>query len=466
MKDMPVSKRERGASLILFTMITAVVLIPIVGLAVDGSVLFWEKARLSASVDAAALATGRALNTAQALTTQLSAIEQIGQNYFLANFQPGQMGTSVVTPTANLVSVDASQLNVITVTVQATVSVPLYFMRLFGTPSASVSDTGKAQRRDLNVIFVIDRSGSMNTGTECSDLRNAITDSLNYFIDGRDTIGLITFQYSAALDWGPAKTFISGSPSMVSKVNQLYCYGATNSSMALSMAHSQITALNGQSKLNVVIFFTDGYPTALNIGSTADPVTIASSSSCNASDVLAGVVTMPGQSPNDSGPTYGLYVSTPMNISSSTDPSIAARTGCSFNTNSQNMWKDVAYLPAHDAYGNLTDNGYQPFGADSRIYNSGHLRSDYQSSVLYAAFNTADAAGQSIRTDSTYSPIIYTIGLGSSVDTDFLKRLANDPSYSNYNSSLSKGQYVYASDSSQLDSAFREIASMVLKLSQ
>ena len=35
------------------------VLIPMVGLAIDGSTLFWVKARLSAAVDAAALAAGR-----------------------------------------------------------------------------------------------------------------------------------------------------------------------------------------------------------------------------------------------------------------------------------------------------------------------------------------------------------------------------------------------------------------------
>jgi Flp pilus assembly protein TadG len=102
-------KGERGSSLILFTLITALVLIPMAGLAFDGAVLFWEKARLSAAVDAAALATGRALNTSQALTSQLDSIKQIGQNYFLANFQPGHMGTSVTTPTANLVNVDATQ---------------------------------------------------------------------------------------------------------------------------------------------------------------------------------------------------------------------------------------------------------------------------------------------------------------------------------------------------------------------
>jgi len=43
-------------------MLTAMVMIPMIGLAIDGSILYWTKAKLSAAVDAAALAVGRDLS--------------------------------------------------------------------------------------------------------------------------------------------------------------------------------------------------------------------------------------------------------------------------------------------------------------------------------------------------------------------------------------------------------------------
>jgi Flp pilus assembly protein TadG len=47
--------------MVLFTMLIALVIVPMVGLAIDGSIAFWARAKLSAAVDAAALAAGRSI---------------------------------------------------------------------------------------------------------------------------------------------------------------------------------------------------------------------------------------------------------------------------------------------------------------------------------------------------------------------------------------------------------------------
>jgi Flp pilus assembly protein TadG len=52
-------RSERGASPITFSFVLILVVTPMLGLAMDGAVVFWAKAKLSAAVDAAALAAGR-----------------------------------------------------------------------------------------------------------------------------------------------------------------------------------------------------------------------------------------------------------------------------------------------------------------------------------------------------------------------------------------------------------------------
>ena len=47
---------ERGAALLLFTLMLALVVLPLVGLAIDGGMVYFAHARLVAAVDAAALA--------------------------------------------------------------------------------------------------------------------------------------------------------------------------------------------------------------------------------------------------------------------------------------------------------------------------------------------------------------------------------------------------------------------------
>lgn len=463
------------------------VVIPAVGLVIDGSIVYWEKARLSAAVDAAALAAGRSLSVGQTLDAQTAAAIAIAQSYFTANFQPGMMGTSVVggQPT---VTVAQTSTSIRTVTVQATVTVPLYFLRLLGFNYATLPDTGQAQRRDVNIIVVLDRSGSMNQGSECSTMIASAQNFVNMFVDGRDEVGLITFQTTANLDYAPTLYFKSSSPSLTSVLGTLVCAGATNSSMALSMAYQQIQAVNRPGALNVILFYTDGYPTAFYAGgsnpfpiktysdtrysatNTSSQITVAASS-CNSSDVLAGVVTMPGQTASATGTTYGITnpAGIPINSSAGSNPPVISAPGCSFTSNNWAYWRyDAAYIPSQDYYGNLTDTGYQPvsYFPTSNTHYSGKIRPDSPNSIIGAAFNTADYAAQTARNDSTFNIVIYSIGLGPEVDQDFLERISNDARASSYDPSKPAGEFIYAPTASQLSTAFEQIASEVLRLGQ
>jgi hypothetical protein len=79
----PFIRQERGISIILFTLVSILVLLPMIGLAIDGSILFWTKAKLTSALDAAALAAGRSPSIDPSF---------VAQQYVYANLPPGWLG--------------------------------------------------------------------------------------------------------------------------------------------------------------------------------------------------------------------------------------------------------------------------------------------------------------------------------------------------------------------------------------
>jgi hypothetical protein len=88
-------------------------------------------------------------------------------------------------------------------------------------------------------------------------------------------------------------------------------------------------------------------------------------------------------------------------------------------------------------------------------------RTNVTADAQYRALQTATA----MRAEGMY---IYSIGLGTSVDQNFLRQIANDPSSSTYDPSQPAGLAVFASNcpssqcSAQLQQVFQTIASQIL----
>src|SRR5689334_18010949 len=243
---------ERGATIIMFTMLTAMVMIPMIGLAIDGSILYWTKAKLSAAVDAAALAVGRDLS-ANATTT--------AQTYVYANLPQGWLGTTYSPAPSALVEDNTPSLGIRRVTVSAGVTVPLYFMRILGQSSATVAASGVSQRRDTDIILILDRSYSMQQAGACDTTINSAKSFVNNFADGRDILALVSF--STTVNWSFAYN-TSFKPALNNKIDTAVCNGYTNTAAALSAAYDQIKAIpNASTKLNVIVLFTDGIPDAV-----------------------------------------------------------------------------------------------------------------------------------------------------------------------------------------------------------
>jgi Flp pilus assembly protein TadG len=501
-------------------LISALVLIPMIGLAIDGAILFWVKAKLSAAVDAAALAAGRT-PSANANTT--------AQQYVYANFPAGWMGTSFSVPPKGVPT--NPSLGTRQVTVNASVTVPLRFMSILGFNQSTASAVAVSTRRNANVILVLDRSGSMNfigpDGNEvCNTMKAAAATFVNYFVEGQDQVGLVSFHTWANVDFPISSTFHA---SLTSILSDLTCGANTSSAMALNLAYNQITALGPSAAasngvLNTIVFFTDGNPNGITAGnpngtsvafpgkdvsddryyadanSTMDYGMPATASQCISSlrSAPPGTIAQ-GAAGASVGETQGLYQvpsPAPTQVCASsqsraicdTDRTILPVSGCYFAgpSNSSSSYpasgetaprQDIAYIPLTDYYGDATsNNAYMTQAADlvtGPYARSGRMRIDTPQSVMDASFNAADAQALAIISDSIYKPQIYTIGLGGASDLSngtvfqtFLRRVANDPNSNRYNPNLPVGLFVYSPDDTQLQSAFHQIASQILRLSK
>jgi len=489
-------KRQVGGSLILFTLVVALILIPLLGLAIDGAIVFWVRTKLSAAVDAAALAGGRSINVYETQTQNSGTAVTVASEWFSANYPSNFLGSSLVGG-APTITVQPTQTATQQVNVSASAVVPLYFMPILGVRNITVAANAQSSRRNLNLLLVLDRSGSMGpapTGSgACPTMIQDAQNFVNMFTDGFDTLGLITFSSTAnsnPIDYAPTTHFKSSTPSLSTTIGDLSCTGGTSTAQALAVAYSQIQSTGLTSALNVVVLFTDGQPNEVvetswpiktKSDTRLDPVSWTSktigASPCSTGITLSGGLAIglaSGQSISDTGYTIGLF-NTSSNVSIGSSPGYVYGTNCEYTQKGNSLYirDDVAYIPTTDAYGNSTTGSYKTpdtFTGDIPQYN-GQIRDDEQiPAVIAAAFNAADNQATAIRNLSGYTTVIYTIGLDGApdtpIDSTFLERVANDPRSPIYNSAKPAGYYAYAANAAALNQAFSQVASQVLRLSQ
>lgn len=508
-------RRQKGVALILLALFL-VVIVFMAGLAVDASFLYTVKAKLQMACDAGALAAARSLNVGLSMAEQEASARSRALAFFDANFPEGTMNTRGRTAGA---SVEETALRTRSVTVTASVLAPTYFMRLAGINAVPVSASGKASRRDVNMMMVLDRSGSMQQSGACEPMKSAARSFVARFAEARDRLGMITYSSTWYYAYPLTKNFKTQSPTLDSVISNITCNGGTSTAMAISEAYDKLAALNEPGALNIIMLFTDGIPTGLTAqfpiknvvdarygtgennrsldGTTYNYPQLATVySTMNVSNCRdaagrnfknsqwspqdrVGVLVASGDGTALTGATYGLI--RPMASSmSSQDVTLGSApgtsqdgTGCAFvanttnYTNMQYVRRDIAYVPDVDLYGNRMNCCYKstPYLTFTSGPYAGRIRPDRPVSVGVAATNAADSAASRIRQSTTAPTIFYVIGLGD-VDSVLLKRIANDPSSPTYVRTEPTGLYVYAPDKTQLNQAFARIASEILRLAQ
>src|SRR5580704_17694122 len=203
MKVVSERRRENQRGMAIFFYATMLIfVIGCVGLAVDVGTIYMIRARLVASVDAAALAAGRSVNLANTVPQATTNATNTANQFFAANF-PNQyfnsIGTPTVTPTfTQEPDVNGNPNGILDISVAASVAAPTYFMNIFNVSSINVAATGTASRRGVVLMLVLDQSSSMGSGagSPCEVMKAAAQNFVTLF-SPFDQIGLVTFDYTA-----------------------------------------------------------------------------------------------------------------------------------------------------------------------------------------------------------------------------------------------------------------------------
>jgi Flp pilus assembly protein TadG len=497
-----VRPRRRGFVLILLALVL-LVLVGMVGLAVDLGVAYFLKARLSQAADAASLAGARSLSRGADITTQTASAQAVATNFFNANFPNGFWGSTTSLTLPVVTENDTTKIRY--VTVSATATIPLYFLRVFGVSTLQIGTSAQAARRDANIMLILDRSGSMSSAIA------ALTTDADWFVNqfavGRDKVGLVTFGGTYTLI-KPTTTFTTGTTNVPAAINTLTSStvgGTTNHAQPLWVAYQALAEANEPGALNAIVFFTDGQPNTITADwSTKDGTTLnlKKPTTCNngttgsgaslkylpvigyaltyTNGAIGGLFATPYSLPTYPYPPYqpnsisagtvpSAYISTAYDSSDSSQSaelrSMVTNGGCSFYSNVQNVASDFTQIPTSDYYGNLT--------SAATKYKSVTLTSFDGTNLTAAAFNAGDYAAQRMRagalgTPTAIVPLIDTIGLndGYAIDSVYMNRLANTVNSPIYNSAYPTGIYQYATSTADLQSAFVQIASQILHLSQ
>ncbi|WP_061957364.1 vWA domain-containing protein [Cupriavidus pauculus] len=424
-------QRQRGQ----ITMIAGVLMIGllgIVGLGIDGGMSYVTKARLNAAVDSAAVAAARAVTNGTTQAEQTAAARQAATDFFNANFPNGYLRG---TPTLNATSVTFDQGKV-TIAVSATASMPLSLMKVLGFNNVVVAAASTTIRKDLDMIFVIDSSGSMSP--VWSTVRSNANSFLNQFSPSTDRVGLVHFSSGAVSDIA-IRTSARGfdRPTMQSTITNLPNGGNTNYAEGLWQARSQLNSIpqTSRSSLRVIVFFSDGQPN-----------TIAAAYQTKNGNTCTGGIT-------SAGGVDGYFA---------IDQQDSTLNG---NCNSVSNNKAPAQMPAYYNAHNPTDTEFKIVGSTPNTVTSSTSGGNLATNVVNASTNVPLAMASSLRDQGVY---IFTLGLDGNggFDADLLKNMANTPDASAYNKAQPSGIYCYAKTINDLRPCFSKLASEILRISQ
>ncbi len=501
-------KSEKGIAL-LVTTAGLIVIVPVIGLAIDAGFLYTISARLTAATDAAAIAAARSLSVGMTVAEQETEAKARARAFFDANFPDTQFNTSNKTVD---VSVSETAFRTRTVAVESSVDAGLFFMRVLGREATTVRAEGQASRRDVNLMLVLDRSGSMDTAGACEPMKDAARTFVDHFANERDRLGLITFGMTYLDAFSPTQSF---KPGLDQTLAQIDCSGGTGTAQALWRGFEELQAVNEPGALNLIVFFTDGLPNGItadfpikrlsdnryghgwspydSTGATyyVDPSLCQDANGekydrrswsgvrqyyapswnpfWNPPATVTGVMAAEGNGTKTTGYTFGVTHSQANSLTDHNENPVSM-TGCGFSGNGWVVRRDIAYIPDTDAFNNTTS-GYQhvdrfPAGHPYE----GRIRPDTPINIGRASKNAADNAAYRMRTDPNSPAVIYTIGLGDPAsgappDEEFMKRVANDPSSTTFDDRQPVGMYAFAPNSAQLAEAFYHVASEILRIS-
>jgi Flp pilus assembly protein TadG len=478
-------KNEKGFTLFYMAVFLTCLCI-FVGLAVDTGRAYVVQAQLSKAVDGAALGAARMLNSGNPRNEAAT--------IYRANFPDGWFGTSSSTdPSATsfyqMNTISSSGINVVTVTASATI--PTTFMKLANFSELTVHATGEATRRMVDLSLVIDVSSSI--GWRWQYVRAAAQTFVDSFDANADRLSLIFFSNGArVLNAMPASRGFDKS-GMIANIPTGLPGGSTAMVQGLYRGWDEVRSVptGQQSGLRVIVLFTDGASNSVpGVWATAPAGT---SRGLRTWDFPDGTCADPDNQTHNNPFIDGLYHTNDGTASPSqsfqpshwdnhgpTGATIGAVPFMPANMRSFHTEYRSSGIPTSFPLSSttLTVNGTtQASARDFRDFNGTRFPAHVRN-INNAARNLVEIIADAARSDTggDYPIRIYTIGMGELVrcplgsrleqSEEILKRVANDRTSPDFNSTQLEGKYYFAATADDVGPAFAALQNQIIRLTK
>jgi len=451
---------QRGAVAVLVAL-SMVVLLGMVGLALDTGRAYMVMAKLNAATDAAAYEAAKAVSQGTTQADQTNYAIVAAQNFFNVNFPSSYLGA---TATMNPPSVVFNG-GTVTIGVTANATLPLSLAGVLNVGPLAPGVTSQTIRKDLDMMFVMDVSGSLSASGPA--VKSAAVTFLGQFNPTTDRVGLTRFAYGSVVDdairTGTTRGF--DRPTMISQINGYSFSGSTASSEGLWQARDQLNSIPtlNRSSLRAVVFFSDGAP-----NSVASYYSFKTGTTCTTAGTLT---TDDGTSANYPGGLYNINALSTL------------LTGGCVPPNGKNITDLMTGMPtwynAHNPASNPNDPTLQEFPL---VTNTPRVvTADMSTEAIAwqntnrAARNMVEAMAASMRAKGI---VVFTLGLGAQLTIgtgpdnekgqDVLKCMANtaDAPARCVTPSQPTGLYCYAATTNDLTPCFSKLASAILRISK
>jgi Flp pilus assembly protein TadG len=430
---------RQSAQVLPMTALLLVLLVAAVGMALDSGRAYLVRARLAAAVDAAGLAAARAVTRGEDADSRNASAVAAARRAFRANYPDGYLGSTPLLRTPQL----SFEQGRVVVDASASASLPLGLTAVMGFTGMDVGASAQAMRRDLDLALVLDVSTSLVPVAQ--QVRDAALLFLERFSPDTDRVALVRFAYGAVVDM-PIRAEQRGfdRPAMRRQLAAAQFSGYTNSAEGLWQGHAQLNSVlaSQRSSLRVMVFFSDGVPTAF-----ASRFGVAAPAGCDVAGVLISDI--------DGSSVRGLW---------RMDRQEEPVPGCATVT-----LAPQALPPFYNAHGERAD--LPVVGGSPRSVGAtpGWIN------VNRAARNLAEAMAARARADGIH---VYTVGLGPELlqyagadgesGSDMLKCMANsaDAPPRCRVPSQPAGVHCHARDAGELKPCFAILGAEILRLTK
>jgi len=484
-------KGQEGIAL-FYTATLIVVMLSFMGLAIDLGRGYVVRMHLAKAVDGAALAGSRKVG----IGSETDVIAEV-EKYFSANFPDNYLGTEWPNPSdkVNVVVTYDSPTGTYTINVDSQATLETSFMKIANFTDMTISSSGEATTRMVDISFVIDYSYSLYDVWE--EVQDATVQFVDYFDEDRDRVSLTMFSTSTTV-FEPINT--TGRGFSKEDINDhIYdtdydMYTATSEGLYQGWNQLRLVPFAEQSGMRVVILFTDGSPTAF--GAQWDVEDEGTIHGVMKSGEFPKKSTFSTNQPQVQS-LFEVY-GTP---TSPEEEHIYPTNGYSYNWKSHKgspyVWdydepNKISYFPAVSfhvpqvavSYGIPTSFPFfdptvnPPARALTDMDSDGDFP-NHPANASNAARNLLEIIANEIRADTSgkYPIRIYTLGLGDILNetmgtiletgSSILRRVANQQTDNPfYDPTQLEGKYYYAGDTDALNDAFRDVASQITRLSQ